>query len=180
MNQLFEVSVALPADVPQLVALINSAYRGEAAKKGWTHEADLIEGAIRTDETSLLKIFTGTNETVLKCTDSKNEIVGSVYLEKRNEQLYLGMLSVAPQLQGGGIGKLLLKEAEKNALEFQCNSIIMQVIPQRTELIAWYNRHGYSATGETEPFPADNLFGTPRQPIHFVILKKKLSNKKPV
>ncbi|HVG12532.1 MAG TPA: GNAT family N-acetyltransferase [Flavisolibacter sp.] len=162
-------------DIPALVALINSAYRGEEAKQGWTHEADLIEGSIRTDNVALTEIMESKNGVILICKDEHAAIVGCVYLENQFPKLYLGMLSVKPSIQGGGIGKKLLQAADAHAIELGCVSIIMNVIPARTELIAWYKRNGYVNTGEHKPFPTGTAFGTPRMPLDFVVLEKQLA-----
>jgi ribosomal protein S18 acetylase RimI-like enzyme len=167
------ISVATTDDIPQLLQLINSAYRGEDAKKGWTHEADLIDGNMRTDTASLEQVIQKPGAVILKCFLDKT-IIGCVYLEKKDSKLYLGMLSVSPQLQAQGIGKRLLKAADQYAGDHNCNLIEMTVISVRQELIAWYERNGYKNTGRTEPFPEDGRFGVPRQKIVFVVLEKKV------
>ena len=169
------ISHAGREDIPALVALINSAYRGEEARQGWTHEADLIEGSIRTDDAALTEIMESKNGVILICKDQHATIVGCVYLDNQFPKLYLGMLSVRPSIQGGGIGKKLLHAADVHATELGCESIIMHVIPARTELIAWYERNGYVNTGEHKPFPAGTAFGTPRMPLDFVVLEKRLA-----
>ena len=171
----YNISHGGKRDIPALVALINSAYRGEEAKQGWTHEADLIEGSIRTDDAALLEILESKDGVLLICKDGHDSIVGCVYLQNQFPKLYLGMLSVRPSIQGGGIGKKLLSAADEHALELGCSSIIMNVIPARTELIAWYERNGYVNTGEHKPFPAGTAFGTPRVPLDFVVLEKQLA-----
>jgi len=175
MNNEYTISKAGLPDVPQLVALINSAYRGESAKKGWTHEADLIDGTVRTDNESLIELMEGKNAQILKCTGENDAIVGCVYLEKQGDQLYLGMLSVSPLLQAAGIGKKLLQAADCAAEKLGCKSIYMHVIPVRQELIAWYNRNGYTDTGERKPFPDTTRYGTPRQPLEFCVLQKSIA-----
>jgi hypothetical protein len=50
----------------------------------------------------------------------------------------------------------------------------MTVISVRTELIAWYERQGWSDTGKRKPFPENEPFGSPKQPLEFIILKKKV------
>ncbi|MEO7923165.1 MAG: GNAT family N-acetyltransferase [Chitinophagaceae bacterium] len=169
------VSVALKEDIPELVSLINSAYRGEASKKGWTTEADLLDGEWRTDLPTLTDLINNPEAVVLKYTTAGNIIVGSVYLEKQERGLYLGMLTVSPQQQAGGIGKQLMKAAEEYAKEKSCPCILMNVISLRDELIAWYERLGYHKTGETKPFPVDNRFGTPTRPLEFAIMQKAIS-----
>jgi ribosomal protein S18 acetylase RimI-like enzyme len=164
----------LPAtmnDIPQLIQLINSAYRGEEAKKGWTHEADLIDGSIRTDESSLQQLMKKPGAVILKYQQAE-KVIGCVYLEKIETRLYLGMLSVSPEIQSQGIGKQLLNAADEHAKKNNCNVIEMTVISVRKELIAWYERNGYHKTSRREPFPSDGKFGNPREQLEFVYLEK--------
>lgn len=167
------ISIATEKDIDKLILLINSAYRGETAKKGWTHESDLIEGDSRIDRISLEKIMSDPNATILKY-EEKETISGCVYLEKKNSSLYLGLLSVSPDLQAKGIGKKLLNAAEEHALIINCNKIEMTVITMRAKLIAWYERHGYHQTNQKQPFPENESFGTPVIPLEFVVMEKKL------
>jgi ribosomal protein S18 acetylase RimI-like enzyme len=167
------ISIAAIDDVPSLVDLVNSAYRGEAAKKGWTTEADLLDG-IRTDEPSLAGMLKKTGATMLICRNNAGSLAGCVYLEQQPGTVYLGMLTVSPLLQASGIGKQLLKAAEDFAKENGADNISMTVISVRHELIAWYERHGYTKTGETKPFPTDPAFGIPKQPLEFIVMKKMI------
>ena len=169
------VSIASPQDINALVALINSAYRGEASKKGWTTEADLLQGELRTDITSLTDILKNKDAIMLKYVSENGDITGCVYLHKQERGLYLGMLTVSPLLQGSGIGKKLLKAAEQYAKENNCSSIFMNVISLRHELIAWYERHGYRQTDERKPFPSDQRFGIPTLALEFLIMEKVVS-----
>ncbi|MDZ7897549.1 MAG: GNAT family N-acetyltransferase [Arcicella sp.] len=167
------ITKAIVQDIPELNILVNSAYRGESSKKGWTTEEHLL-GGIRTDEEGLLQTVENKAITILKYTEN-DKIIGTVSLEKQGEKLYLGMLTVSPELQDGGVGKQLLKAAEDFAKEARIPKIVMTVISVRTELIAWYERHGYIRTGENKPFPMnDPNFGIPKEFLEFVVLEKKL------
>ena len=168
-----KITEASAADVPAICKLVNSAYRGDSSRKGWTTEADLL-GGIRIDEDMLQQYFAEPNSTVLKCTSDNDRITGCVYLKKENLRLYLGMLTVSPELQARGIGKLLLQAAEKKAAKKGCESIIMTVISSRVELIDWYKRHGYVDTGEKQPFPVSERFGKPKTALEFSVLQKTL------
>jgi len=167
------ISIATAADVPALNILINSAYRGEDAKKGWTTEADLLDG-IRTDESSLASLISQPGAAMLTCRNETGKITGCVYLEKQPGTFYLGMLTVSPLLQGAGTGLQLLQAAESYVKKEKGDTISMTVISVRHELIAWYERHGYTKTGETKPFPTDSAFGIPKQPLEFVVMKKMI------
>jgi ribosomal protein S18 acetylase RimI-like enzyme len=165
---------ATPADIPQLLTLINSAFRGDTARRGWTHEADLLQGERRTDDATLRALMQIANAVVLKYCNDTGDIEGCVFLNKKERGLYLGMLTVVPELQGAGIGKKLLEAAEAYAREQGCPYIYMNVFSVRDELIAWYERLGYHRTGEIKPYEANPDFGIPTQPLVFVILEKEL------
>ncbi|MEJ7683201.1 MAG: GNAT family N-acetyltransferase [Segetibacter sp.] len=92
--------------------------------------------------------------------------------KKEDEQLYLGMLTVAPELQGNGIGKMIMQASEEKAKQLGCKSIVMTVITYRHELINWYKRHGYYETGQKQPFPTDEKFGMPKVPLEFLVMEK--------
>lgn len=167
------ISAATLQDIPELNILVNSAYRGESSKKGWTTEEHLL-GGIRTDEDDLSKLLQKENVTILKYTES-SKIIGSVYLEKQVDKLYLGMLTVSPELQGGGIGKKFMQAAEDLAKENNIPKISMTVISVRKELIEYYERRGFKNTGETKPFPMnDPKFGIPKQQLAFIVMEKEL------
>jgi ribosomal protein S18 acetylase RimI-like enzyme len=168
-----KITPAVIEDIPELVSLVNSAYRGEASKKGWTTEADLLDG-IRTDEASLYIILNKPAAVILKYLNEENEIAGCVYLEKNNDELYLGMLSVLPEEQAQGIGKQLMKASKDYAQDYKLKAVVITVISVRTELIAWYERRGYKQTGQIKPFPEDKRSGVPTQPLQFIIMKKLL------
>lgn len=168
-----EITKATKEDVEALVQLVNSAYRGDASKKGWTTEADLLDG-IRIDTVAMEDLLHQPGSALLKYTDNDGRIKGCVYLQQKYEELYLGMLTVSPEAQAGGTGKKLLAAAEEHAVQHHCLFIVMTVISVRHELILWYQRHGYEKTAETKPFPNDPRFGIPKQPLEFVVLKKML------
>lgn len=167
------ITPATLVDVPELVGLINSAYRGETSKKGWTTEANLIDGQ-RIDVDNLTAQISDPEAVILKNTDDEKQITGCVYLQKRANKLYLGMLTVSPTLQTNGLGKQLLQAAEVYAQSINISSIIMTVITTRTELINWYERRGYSKTGEIIPLLIPPQFGVVKQPLEMFWLEKVL------
>ncbi|MGQ0737765.1 MAG: GNAT family N-acetyltransferase [Bacteroidota bacterium] len=167
------VSIAAIADIPALVTLLNSAYRGEASKQGWTTEADMIRGEIRTDEAQLKEMMEKHGAVFLKYCNENHQIEGCVFLEKRNGKLYLGMLSVSPALQAKGTGKLLMAAAEEYAKQQGCPAIFMRVVSIRHELIAWYERKGYYKTGEVQLFE-DSVYGAATVPFEFWVMQKDL------
>jgi len=161
-------------DVSELNTLVNSAYRGESSKKGWTTEAHLLDG-LRVDEPMLAGYLTDPNIIILKNTDEATaQITGCVYLEIRTPKLYVGMFSVSPLLQNKGIGRDLLLAAETYAKQLNCHTLTMTVISTRHELLGWYERRGYKPTGEILPFHTDKKFGDPKQPIELLVLEKSI------
>lgn len=169
------IAIASLQDIPSLVELINSAYRGETAKLGWTTEAHLIEG-LRTDEQHLTETFSLPGTTFLKYLDESGAIVACMRLQKQPEaKLYLGMLTVSPTLQAKGIGKKLLQAADEYAQKEHCRAIYMTVFSARPELIAWYERHGYQKTGEIVPFQPNQRFEVMMtETLEFLVLEKEI------
>lgn len=168
------ISIATTTDIPTLEVLINSAYRGESSKQGWTSEAHLIAGERRTDAANLQEIMQQPGSVFLKFTGEEGFLAGCVNLQKHGSKLYLGMFSVAPVMQGGGIGKKILAAADEYAKQVNTTVIYMSVISVRTELIDWYKRYGYADKGERKAFPEDELTGTHLQPLEFLILEKQI------
>lgn len=167
------ITKATLKDVSSLNQLINSAYRGESSKKGWTTEANILEGK-RTTEAELSEIIRDKKNTILQYSRN-NQIIGCVLLVEKKDQLYLGMLTVSPESQNSGIGKKLLHQAEIFASELGLSKIDMTVITVREELISWYKRHGYVDTGAREPFPASDVFSqVSNEPLEFMVLEKRI------
>ncbi|MEU3661808.1 GNAT family N-acetyltransferase [Streptomyces sp. NPDC032940] len=166
---------ATDADVDALVALIESAYRGESSRAGWTTEADILEGQ-RTDPEGVREVVRSPDSRLLTV-ERDGTIVACCQLEHRGKHAYFGMFAVSPALQGDGLGKKVIAEAERQAREaWGVTEMHMTVISVREDLIAWYERRGYSRTGETTPFPyGDERFGIPqRDDLRFELLVKPL------
>lgn len=173
MNIDISISKVTPSDISELVILVNSAYRGDSSKKGWTTEADLLDG-VRIDYDTLLEQVNHPNQIILKAKDGSQKIIGCVSLQEKKGKFYLGMLTVQPDIQATGIGKNLLAAAEDYAKSKNVDCIEMTVISIRQELIAWYQRRGYKLTGEKRAFPTDPKFGIQKQDLEFVVLEKKI------
>lgn len=170
---------ATTGDIPAAHLLIESAYRGESAKRGWTHEADLLGGQ-RTDPQALAAIIADPEQTLLLA-EEDGALAGCVLVIDKGERAgarigYLGLLTVSPDLQGGGLGRRLIEAAEAEARSFGATMMEMTVIKSRGELVDWYLRRGYHNTGREEPFPLDDpRFGLPKtRDLAFVVLAKAL------
>jgi len=164
---------AAAADIPALVALVTSAYRGDVSRQGWTTEADILDGN-RIDPEVLLRDIQRPRSRVLLA-ERDGELLACAHVCEEDDAGYFGMFSVRPDLQGGGIGKQLLAEAERLAREdWRLPAMRMTVIDIRDELIAFYERRGYRRTGITKPFPyGDARFGIPRRDdLRFEVLEK--------
>lgn len=164
------------ADAEAIATLVNSAYRGDSSRAGWTTEADLLGGQ-RTDAEEIAQLVARDGSALLLYL-SAGEFVGSVHVERVDDATaYLGMLVIRPVLQGHGLGRSLMEEAERFArAEWGVARMQMQVITLRPELIAWYERRAYLRTGEIRPFPAtDPRFGLPKVAgLQFEVLEKSL------
>lgn len=164
------IRAATSDDVASLHPLIERAYRGDTAKAGWTHEADLLFDD-RTSAAELASLIADPDRVILLA-HRENALIGCVQVAHVGDDLaYLGMLTVEPTLQASGLGRCLLAAAESEAFaRFGARRMEMTVIHRRAELIAWYERRGYAPTGETRPFPVD----PPRPELDFVVLEKAL------
>jgi len=148
-------------DAQQISALVNSAYRGEFSKQGWTTEADLLDG-YRTDTEEILRLIISDDSMFLLC-KIETELVGSVNLQVKSEHVCLGMLAVNPSLQGRGIGKQLLEAAELTAQQtWAARKLVMDVVSCRNELITFYQRRGYRRTGVSKAFPVNPELWMPK------------------
>ncbi|MDT0439851.1 MULTISPECIES: GNAT family N-acetyltransferase [Streptomyces] len=166
---------ATDADVGDLVALIESAYRGDSSRTGWTTEADLLQGQ-RTDPRGVREVIESPDSRLL-VVERDGRTIACCQLEHRGDHAYFGMFAVSPALQGAGLGKTIIAEAERAAREgWGVGEMHMTVISVRDDLIAWYERRGYRRTGRTTPFPyGDERFGIPlRTDLRFELLIKEL------
>lgn len=169
---------ACAADVPAIVALVEGSYRGDASRAGWTTEADLLDGQ-RIDAEGVLQSINAVRSRVVLAFVGEL-LVGCAHIQRRADVGYFGMFSVLPTAQGGGIGRQILAECERQlAQDFAAPAVEMTVLKQRAELIDWYLRRGYVATGEHRPFPyGDSRFGLPRtDDLEFAVLAKRLTRK---
>ena len=169
-------------EFPAIVALVNSAYRGQGAQAGWTTEAGYIDGQ-RIDLDSLRQDLADSPDAVLLTLrdEDAGPLLGCVWLEPDGDASqreggediwYLGMLTIRPDLQDRKLGASLLAHAEAHAAGLGARRIRMTVVHLRDTLIAWYQRRGYALTGETKPFPVGERFGKPQQALEFVVLEK--------
>lgn len=170
-----ETRHASTADAETLVELIRSAYRGEESRYGWTSEADLVEGD-RISEEQVRSVI-GNPNSVMLVVEAGERLLACCQLEDRGGGLaYFGTFAVTPLQQGRGLGRHLLREAERWAVEsFHSVAMEMTVLAQQEKLISWYERRGFTRTGELRPFPADSTFARPlRDDLYFVVFSKKL------
>ena len=177
-NRLMNLEHATEADYPEIIKLVNAAYRGVDDKvRSWNLETGILEGT-RTDESLLQEEASAPGAKLLIHRDPEdNSILGTVLLvPAEHGAWYLGMLTVRPAMQDRHLGRALLSAAEDFAKSHGANSIRMGVLNVRDSLIAWYERRGYARNGETELFPyGDTRFGNPlRDDLEFVILDKQL------
>jgi ribosomal protein S18 acetylase RimI-like enzyme len=162
------IAAATLADAPALKELLEAAYRGDSARRGWNHEADILDDE-RTAPGEVEALLADEAVTILTAHEGA-ALIGCVAVTIKGAALaYLGMLCVAPDLQSAGLGRRLLDAAEDHARSQGIAAMEMTVIGSRDALIAWYERRGYARTGETRPFPV------PRDPpVTFVVLEKPL------
>ncbi|HYS46044.1 MAG TPA: GNAT family N-acetyltransferase [Rhizomicrobium sp.] len=164
---------ATAGDLPEIVALMNRAYRGQ---EGWAVEHGYIQG----DRISLPDLeaeLAAKPQMQLLVWREEGLLLGCVSLEPQaDDAWYLGALTVVPDRQDARLGRGLLAEAERIARDGGAKRMRLTVIWVREALIAWYRRRGYAPTGKTTPFPYDDeRWGRPmRDDLHFVWFEKVL------
>lgn len=173
-----DIKFAERKDVDEVVKLVNSAYRGEDAKAGWTTEAEILDGQ-RIDNEMYFELLDNENSKIILLLEA-GKIVSCVNVEKQGDLAYIGMVTVSPLKQNHGLGSMALKAAEDFARSeaWNCVRAKMTVISIRSSLIEYYERRGYINTGKTEPFPSETKFGKPRMKLEFVVLMKDLAESK--
>ncbi len=153
--------IAQLADVEKITALVNSAYRGESSRAGWTTEAELLDG-VRTHEEEIASLIKTLRSLILIGLVGE-EIIASMHLQLVSDAAFLGMFAVRPTGQAAGVGKAMMAEAEAVVKrEWQAKKILMDVISVRAELIAFYERRGYVRTGKLNDFPVSKDLWTPK------------------
>ncbi len=170
-------------DAPALVELIESAYRGERSRSGWTTEADLLGGQ-RVDLPMVEDMIGASTVLVAFSSDdqapagTRTPLATVTLADEGDGVAYFGTFAVSPDAQGSGVGKELMAFAESYAQrQWGTTAMRMTVISKRAELIAFYERRGYVRTGQTEPFPyGQERFGVPKcDDLEFAVLTKPLS-----
>lgn len=175
MNEL-SFRAATEADIDAVVALVESAYRGESSRAGWTTEADLLDGR-RTGPDEIGEYLARPRSLILLA-ERDRDLLACAHVAEEDGAGYFGMFSVRPTLQGNGLGKRVLAEAERIVREtWRLPAMRMTVIDSRAELIAFYERRGYRRTGVFKPFPyGDARFGIPRRDdLRFEVLEKRFA-----
>lgn len=159
-----EIRHAGPDDVDAVVALVQSAYRGEASRAGWTTEADLLDGA-RADQAMVDALLADPASSVLVLDGPDGGLLACCHIEHRGDATYLGMFAVRPGAQGQGIGARMMAAAQARAVQAGSPRMEITVLNHRPELVAWYERRGFVRTGQDVPFPYDDeRYGIPRRP----------------
>jgi len=168
-------------DASRIADLVNSAYRGESSRKGWTTEADILDG-LRTTTPEVAKIIRR-NDAFMLIGVLKDEVVATICCEWQalagHNTAHFGMIAVKPTLQNKGYGKSLIQAAEAFAKrEWRVVGFHMAVISLRQELIEFYERQGYKRTGEFADFPENSELWQPKvDGLNLQYLAKLIENK---
>jgi len=156
----FRLGIASQDQAQAIADLVNLTYRGET---GWTRETHIIQGD-RTNRQEVETAMSHPNAYFFIANQLQN-LASCIYVAKEKDCAYIGFFSVHPSLQGQGLGKYVLEQAEAFALRtLGVYKLVMFVVSQRPELIAFYQRRGYSRTGRIEAYPLHLGIGVPKVP----------------
>jgi GNAT superfamily N-acetyltransferase len=170
----FEFRVARPSDARAITSFVNATYHGPEAAKGWTPETHLHSGP-RTNVERVAAHIADTEARFIFCEDA-NGLLGCALIERKGDGAYFGMFAVRTASQGGGIGRAIFAEAERLARTlWHCPFMTLTVINLQTDLAAYYERRGYSPTGERQPFPYDEAPGALRTDYDVIVMRKNLA-----
>jgi ribosomal protein S18 acetylase RimI-like enzyme len=165
--------LATLADVPRIAVLIERAYRGPEAAKGWTNESEILTGP-RSSPAEIEGLIREPDARFVTAV-SDEALVACALIKREGDSAYFGMFAIDPDVQGGGLGKAMMARCEEAARElWEAKSMRLTVISLRDKLIGWYERRGYVRTGEHEPFPFETATGALRTDFDLVVLKKRL------
>lgn len=165
------------ADADVLLEIVHSAYRGGLATVAWKNENHIVQGP-RIKKPEIEQLIQSDAASIRVVELDGGELGGCALVDRHGQDVvHIGMIAVAPSKQNLGLGKLLIQDAEKHALNvFKATTANMYVLNGRPELMGWYNRLGYSETGQIEPFPASEGGSKPlKEDAHLIEISKKLS-----
>jgi ribosomal protein S18 acetylase RimI-like enzyme len=150
--------IATPDDAPQVQQLVESAFRAEESRAGWTDDLGL-SSEFRIDVKDIMAMITNPDGVMLMATDENNTLLGSIGTSKRgNNHARMFMLAVDESQRRGGIGGQILTYAEDYGSRiWGVTTFELNALSSRKQLIAWYARRGYKETGETSPFPREKF-----------------------
>ncbi|EFQ30676.1 acetyltransferase [Colletotrichum graminicola] len=149
--------VAKPEDAPKIQQLVQAAFRAEDSRADWTADMELGRSFQYSVE-EVLKTINNPDAAIIMASDENGVLLGSIGIIKCNDNLArFAMLSVDPEQQCGGIGRRVLAYAEDFARNWNLRTFGLNALSSREKLIAWYERCGYKKSGETSPFPVDQL-----------------------
>jgi ribosomal protein S18 acetylase RimI-like enzyme len=169
----FNFAFATLADAPRIAGLIERCYRGPTAARGWTNESELLMGP-RSSVAEIEKLIRHPEAHFVMAL-ANGEPVGTALIQRQREGAYFGMFAVDPDMQMAGIGKMLLARCETDTVRlWNARWLRLTVISLREELILWYERRGYTLTGQHEPFPFGTATGAVRTDFDLVVMQKAL------
>ncbi len=156
----YRICEAEACDAVAINRVVNAAYRVE----------DFFKTGDRTDVREIAEFLL--DEAFLVAKDDDQEIVGCVRVSIRDGRGHFGMLSVAPEAQGSGMGRALIEAAERYALDRGCSVMDLEVASPREELPPLYRKFGYEVTGRSE-WP-EGALGELKAPAHFIVMSRDL------
>ncbi len=150
---------ATAEDIPGMAAVVNAAFEQEAffVNRPRTHQQQLEEHF---------------REGHFLLAHQEARLVASVYYEPRGERGYIGMLAVRPDQQRLGLGRAMMRAAERALREAGCTIAELSMVNVRTTLRPIYGKLGYREAGVVEP--PEELRQKLTMPIQLIKMEKQL------
>jgi N-acetylglutamate synthase-like GNAT family acetyltransferase len=156
------VREATSEDIPELVRIINAAFRVE----------DFFVNGDRTNRVDIAKRMRdpAVRFLVVDAAPDSTGLAAGVQVDVHEQRGHFAMLAVDPELQGRGLSRVLMNAVEEYCRAAGCEDLEIEVVNLREELPAFYVAMGFVSV-DTAPFPDMSKL---RREAHMVRMTKRL------
>ncbi len=153
------IRIATTADIPDIVAIVNSAFEVETFLDGTRTDGNNVAGMMQKGEFLLME-------------DASGHLLASVFVELHGDRGYSGMFAVESSRQSMGLGRAMVEVVEDHCRNHGCKFLDIKVLSPRTKLPPFYRSLGYVETG-VEEFRISRPLKDGIE-CHFILMSKTL------